>query len=60
MQPLIITLKDKSGRLLLSENIELFQHKEYRDMGKDIWLPLNDESNDPKLRIRITYNYSEI
>jgi hypothetical protein len=39
MQPLVITLRDESGKSLLSENIELFQHKEYSEMGKDIWIP---------------------
>ncbi len=28
-------------------------------MGKDIWIP-NQQAIGPKLRIRITYNYSEI
>lgn len=59
MSPLIVTLKDQSGRSLLSENVELFQHKEYREMGKDIWIP-NQQAIGPKIRIRLTYNYSEI
>ena len=28
-------------------------------MGQDIWLP-NYATNGPKLRVRITYNYSDI
>lgn len=39
MQPLVITLKDESGRSILSENIDLMEHKEYSEMGKDKWIP---------------------
>ena len=59
IQPLVITLRDASGRQIIQETLKLQNHKDYREMGQDIWLP-NYATNGPKLRVRITYNYSDI
>lgn len=55
----MIILKESTGKTILSESIDLFQHKEYSEMGKDIWIP-SQQTSAPKLRLRITYNYSDI
>lgn len=58
--PLSIDLVDSWGNIVISEKLNLVEHKEYRVMGTDIWLPEDCREEQPRLRIRIQYNYSDI
>ena len=60
-KPLIVSLIDDRKRVVQRDQIFLKDVMDYSTMGSDYWLP-DDEVNDgnPKLRIRITYNYSDI
>jgi hypothetical protein len=60
-KPLIVSLIDDGKRVVQRDQIFLKDVMDYSTMGTDYWLP-DDEVNDgnPKLRIRITYNYSDI
>lgn len=60
--PFVIEVVDNYGSVVMSEMTRLKDHKEYRDMDKLIWLPKGDQRSelDPRLRVKIIYNYSHI
>jgi hypothetical protein len=60
--PFVIEVVDNYGSVVMSETTRLKDHKEYRDMDKLIWLPKGDQRSelDPRLRVKIIYNYSHI
>ena len=60
--PFVIDVVDEYGSAVISEKVYLKDHKEYRDMDKPLWLPKGNKRSelDPRLRVKIIYNYSHI
>lgn len=52
-QQLRIELVDNWGNIILSMNENLREHKEYSEMGHDLWLPRRCRQEEPRLRVRI-------
>ena len=60
-KPLTVNLINEKNRVVCRESIYLKDLMDYSTMGNDRWIP-DDEVADgnPKLRIKISYNYSDI
>ena len=60
-KPLTVSVLDNNKEVIRNA-IKLQDVKEYRDMGTDIWLQHEDgaKESDPRVRIRLTYNYSDV
>lgn len=48
---------------MIENEVHLYDHKDYKNMGQDCWihdLSSRGNENSPKLRIRLTYSYSDV
>lgn len=53
---------NERGNIIIDNEVFLHEHKDYKNMGSDHWVFDREagEDNGPKLRIRLTYSYSDI